>query len=143
MDKVKRDAAPEAAQTDTEREEQITRETWADAEEAGAERDGDGDALILRFNRPYVFEGQEYTELDLTGLENASAATLSSVGRVLAKTAPGLNAASVEMTLDYAKALAQRITKKPVEFFDRLPAKEAMKLKGIVVGFLFGGDGDN
>ena len=31
----------------------------------------------------------------------------------------------------------------PLEFFERLPAKETIKLKGIVVGFLYGGAGDN
>ncbi len=101
------------------------------------------DDLILRFRKPYLFEGQTYTELDLSGLEDVSAATLTSVGRMLAKTAPGLNPASVELTLDYAKLLAQWVTKKPVEFFNRLPAKDAMKLKGIVVGFLFNGDGQD
>ena len=117
-------------------------ETWEDAENTGEEQSGEND-LILKFRKPYLFEGQEYTELDLSGLETVNGAMLSSVGRAVAKRSPGLNAASVEMTLDYAKMLAQRITQKPVEFFDRMPAKDAMTLKGIVVGFLFGGDGDN
>jgi len=40
-------------------------------------------------------------------------------------------------------SLAARVAHLPLEFFERLPAKEAIKLKGIVVGFLYGGAGDN
>ena len=39
--------------------------------------------------------------------------------------------------------MAARVAHLPLEFFERLPAKEAIKLKGIVVGFLYGGAGDN
>ena len=131
---------------DANKNKDFTAEEPAAVEREGAvteEPDGEEAGLVLKFSKPYVFEGQEYTEVDLSALEDTSARDLEAVGRALAKKAPGLNAASVEMTLDYAQMLAQRVTKKPIEFFTRMPAKEAIKLKGIVVGFLFGGDGDN
>ena len=72
--------------------------------------------LVMKLDKPFTFEGQTYTEVDLSGLEDTTAADLQAVARV---------------------------AHLPLEFFERLPAKEAIKLKGIVVGFLYGGAGDN
>lgn len=96
--------------------------------------------LILRFAKPYRFEGAEYDEVDLTALENMSAGDLCAVGKLVARS---LGATPVpEMTVDYAVYMAARASGKPVEFFQRLPAKEAIKLKNLVTAFLYGGDGE-
>lgn len=47
------------------------------------------------------------------------------------------------MGMGFCNILAARVTKLPLEFFERLPAKDAVALKSKVVGFLYGGDGDN
>ncbi len=47
-----------------------------------------------------------------------------------------------EMTIPYAIHMAARASKLPVEFFRGLPAQESMKLKNLVSGFLYGGDGE-
>ena len=92
-------------------------------------------ALVMKLDKPFTFEGQTYTEVDLSGLEDTTAADLQAVGRFVTKKNPAANPATVEMTLEYAQFMAARV--------ERLPAKEAIKLKGIVVGFLYGGAGDN
>lgn len=46
------------------------------------------------------------------------------------------------MTIPYAIHMAARASKLPVEFFRGLPAQESMKLKNLVSGFLYGGDGE-
>lgn len=151
MEKKKLEAAMEAEQTAAEREETATGETWGDTEAAGAareaanaaEEDGEEVELLVKFRRPYTFEGRTYTEIDLHGLEDATAAQLENVGRQLLKKRPGLNPSTLEMTMEYANMLAAKVTGKPMEFFDRLPAKEAMKVKTAVVGFLYGGDGED
>ncbi len=101
--------------------------------------------LVLKFKKPYVFDGKEYTEVDLSGLEDATAKDLEAVGRILEKQTKGkgVNPATMEMTMGYAQLLANRVTGLPVEFFKGLPAKEAMRLKTTVVGFLYGGDGED
>lgn len=99
--------------------------------------------LIVKFRRPYHFEGKEYTQVDLSGLEDVSAGALQNVGRALLKKRPGLNPSTLEMTMDYANMLAARVTSLPLEFFERLPGKEGMKIKTAVVGFLYGGDGED
>lgn len=96
--------------------------------------------LVLRFKKPYSFEGETYTEVDLRGLEDVSAADLCKVGK-LAKKDNGVDPIP-EMSLSYAIYMAARVTGKPIEFFQRLPAQEAIKLKNLVTGFLYGGDGE-
>ena len=112
---------------------------------AGAEggEDTEPEDLVLRFGKPYKFGGQEYTEVDLSGLEDVTAGVLENVGKITAKKNPGMNPALQEMSLTFCTYLAQRVAKLPLEFFTGLPAKEAIKLKTLVTNFLYGGDGED
>ena len=100
----------------------------------------DQEDLVLRFQKPYSFEGETFTEVDLSGLEDLSAADLCKVGKMVKKT-DGLDPIA-EMSLPYAIFMAARVTGKPLEFFQQLPAREAVKLKNLVVGFLYGEVGE-
>ena len=80
---------------------------------AALEAEDQEESLILKFRRPYQFEGQEYTELDLSGLEDVTAGTLENIGKILAKKSPGLNPATIEMEMGYCELLAARVTGKP------------------------------
>lgn len=113
--------------------------------QAGEEdgEDTEPEDMILRFAKPYKFGGQEYTEVDLSGLEDVTAGVLESVGKITAKKNPGMNPALQEMSLTFCTYLAQRVAKLPLEFFTGLPAKEAIKLKAMVTNFLYGGDGED
>ena len=113
--------------------------------QAGAEdgEDTEQEDLILRFAKPYKFGGQEYTEVDLSGLEDVTAGVLESVGKIVNKKNPGMNPALQEMSLTFCTCLAQRVAKLPIEFFEKLPAREAIKLKALVTNFLYGGDGED
>lgn len=99
--------------------------------------------LMFQFKKPYVFEGNTYTELDLTGLEDVTAGTLVNVGKIVMKKNPTMNPATMEMSMEFCEVLASKVTRLPLEFFHRLPALEMMKVKGKVVGFLYGGDGED
>lgn len=118
-----------------------------EAMEAQARAEGGEDTepedLVLRFGKPYKFGGQEYTEVDLSGLEDVTAGELENVGKIAAKKNPGMNPALQEMSLTFCTCLAQRVAKLPLEFFEKLPAREAIKLKTMVTGFLYGGDGED
>ena len=118
-----------------------------EAMEAQAMAEGGEDTepedLVLRFGKPYKFGGQEYTEVDLSGLEDVTAGVLENVGKIAAKKNPGMNPALQEMSLTFCTYLAQRVAKLPLEFFTGLPAKEAIKLKTLVTNFLYGGDGED
>ena len=78
----------------------------------------------------------------LSGLENATAGDLARAAKITSKKHRGLNAATLEMTAEYAAVMGHLVTKLPLEFFERMPAKDAIALKGKVVGFLFNADGE-
>ena len=107
---------------------------------AAAHDTEDQEDLVLRFKKPYSFEGETFTEVDLSGLEDLSAADLCKVGKMVKKT-DGVDPIA-EMSLPYAIFMAARVTGKPLEFFQQLPAREAVKLKNLVVGFLYGEVGE-
>lgn len=135
MSKDKQDA--------TERVEmEALQDTQAEAGTEDAE-DTEPEDLVLRFAKPYKFGGVEYTEVDLSGLEDVTAGVLESVGKITAKKNPGMNPALQEMSLTFCTYLAQRVAKLPLEFFTGLPAKEGIKLKAMVTNFLYGGDGED
>lgn len=90
--------------------------------------------LIVIFNKPYSFEGKEYKEVDLSKLEDLTGEDLLEADKQF--TASGQFAVMTEMTMGYCFILASIATGKPVEFFQKLPAKDAMKVKGTVMGFL-------
>ena len=98
-----------------------------------------GEDLILKFKKPYRFEGETYTEVDLSALEDATGADLIAVTRMAKKTG-GSTDPLIEMSAEMSCYMAARITSHPVEFFLNLPVKEAMKLKNLVTGFLYGGE---
>lgn len=124
----------------TEREEMEALEAWAEAEDGEAAEPED---LVLRFGKPYKFGGQEYTEVDLSGLEDTTAGDLARCAKITTRKHKGLNTATLEMTTEYSITMAHIVTKLPLEFFERMPSKSAIELKGIVVGFLFGADGED
>jgi len=93
---------------------------------------------VLRFSKPYTFEGETFTEVDLTEIENITAADMIAAQKVMSK--GGTVEMLPEMSLQYACVIAARVSKRPIEFFTSLPARDAIKLKNIVTGFIFGAD---
>lgn len=115
----------------------ISEDTAPKVDEAA--EDEDEDSLILKFKKPYKFEGKEYTEIDLSGLEDLSAADMIAVNKYMDRTATGIQVMP-EVSLEYACVLASKATKMPIEFFTGLPPKQAIKVKNRVMGFLFGAE---
>ncbi len=123
-----------------EREDMEALEAQAGAEDG---EDTEPEDLILRFAKPYKFGGQEYTEVDLSGLEDTTAGDLARCAKITTRKHKGLNTATLEMTTEYSITMAHIVTKLPLEFFEHMPSKSAIELKGIVVGFLFGAGGED
>lgn len=105
--------------------------------ESVEEDDEDDASLVITLKKPYKFEGKEYTEIDLSGLEDLTAADMIAVNKYMDRTAAGIQVMP-EVSLEYACVLASKATKQPVEFFMGLPPKQAVKVKNRVMGFLFG-----
>lgn len=94
------------------------------------------DSLIVRFGKPYRFEDVEYTEVDMSGMEDLSAADMIAAEKYLSKS--GMFSALPEMTMDYVCFIAARSTEQPIEFFKGLPPKESIKIKNRVTRFFYG-----
>jgi hypothetical protein len=116
-----------------ENDEEFEKALGFDAEEK--ETDEEENKLIVEFKKPFVFEGETYTELNLEGLEELTGADLAKIDRAVRKK----NADDLvpEMSLDYALALAARATGQPIEFFKALPLKDCRNVRNKVRSFLF------
>jgi hypothetical protein len=90
---------------------------------------------LIEFKNPYIFEDKEYTQIDLIGLESLTAKDLIDAEKQFA--ASGQVAAINEMNIGYVCIVAAKASKQPVEFFEKLPANEAIKVKNAVTGFFY------
>lgn len=86
------------------------------------------------FKNPYTFEGKEYTELDLSGILELSGQDLIEAEQIFSTS--GNFSVLPEMSVGYSFIIAARATKLPIEFFNGLPAPDALKVKNKVMSFL-------
>ena len=93
--------------------------------------------LVVSFRKPYQFEGKEYYEIDLTNLENLTARDLMAVSRQVGRVQGG-SVTAPELNPEYTVAIAARSANMPLEFFYGLPAREFIRVRSAVTGFLFG-----
>lgn len=74
---------------------------------------------IVKFDKPYKFEGKEYDSLDLSGMEKMTVQDLVDVQKKLSGELAAL--AAMEATTSFAQEMAVKATGKPVEFFKLMP----------------------
>lgn len=90
---------------------------------------------VIKFNKPYQFECENHTEIDLSRLDDLSTDDLLTAEKIY--TRAGGNAINPETTLLYSIILAHIASGVPLEFFGQLPAKESMKIKREVYNFFY------
>lgn len=100
--------------------------------------DPEENKYLIKFRKPFVWEDNTYTEIDLSGLEDMSARDMIQAQRTMERS--GSINVLPEMSLEYACIFASKATKMPVEFFQALPPKEAIKVKNKVTNFFYGED---
>lgn len=122
-----------------EKKELLEQENTAAMGEGENGAEDEEESLVIKLRKPYQFERKEYTEIDLSGLEELTAADMIALENQYDRKSPGINVMP-EVKVGYAVMMAARAAKLPVEFFNGLPPKEAMKVKNRVMGFLFGSD---
>ncbi len=91
---------------------------------------------MIPLSKPYTFEGKEYKELDMSPIEDLTTEQLKTAENMMARS--GNFSIMNESSVAYTCFIASQVTGKPVEFFDKLPAKDGTKIKNIVMGFLNG-----
>ncbi len=123
-----------------EREKKLDQATDAEAAavEAVKKQEMVDNPYLVVFKSPVLFEGTSYDSVDLSGLENLSAADMIAVNKTIER--GGTVNVLPEMSLEYACLISARAAGKPVEFFKALPPKEALKIKNRVTSFLYSED---
>lgn len=94
--------------------------------------------LVVTFRRPYQFEGEDVESIDLNGLEDITAADLIKAGNYTRR--KGVSASMPETTLEFCFYVASQVSGRPLEFFDKLGARDALKVKNTVFSFFYGED---
>lgn len=126
----------EHEETKTAAEEVMKAAAAPEVEEAQAEAEEND--FYIKFRKPYTFEGETFDGIDLSGLEDLSARDMIATQRTMEKS--GSINVLPEMSLEYACLFAAKATGKPVEFFQELPPKEAIKVKNRVTNFFYGAE---
>ncbi|MDE7248261.1 MAG: phage tail assembly protein [Lachnospiraceae bacterium] len=93
------------------------------------------DYRIIKLREPIMFEGNSYSQIDLTRLDEIKAADMVAINRRMARS--GSIDITPELTLEYALNMANLATGLPLEFFDQLQPYAAMAIKGRVTNFLY------
>ena len=96
----------------------------------------DQSELFLFFRKPYLFEGKEYTGIDIGKVENLTTEDFCIVDRYFEK--KGRQIVFPEADREYCLALTAMANGLPFEFFKRIPGVESAKIRARVQSFLFG-----
>lgn len=93
---------------------------------------------IFKLKKSVVFEGNEYTQFDLSGLEELSGEEYGS----LCKQAENLDGVDMipEKSLTFACLAAAKVTGLPYDFFKKLGAKDTCRLRYAISSFFLSED---
>lgn len=103
-------------------------ETAADTVEKAAE---DND-YIVKLNKPYKFDDKEYSEIDLRGLEKLTIKDATTAQGDLFNQQEVACSMLCETTTAFAREMAAKATKLPVEFFKFMPRGMAKRVFAVV-----------
>ncbi len=101
----------------------------ADVEEEKSEN-------VITFSKSYDFEGELIETLDMTKIEDLNAIGMRKVDNIYRKLTKNISA-TPEFTNDYAIAVAHVLTGYPLEFFQKISAKDLIKIRTCVINFLY------
>ncbi|MFA9464043.1 MAG: phage tail assembly protein [Velocimicrobium sp.] len=90
---------------------------------------------VLPLSKPFIFEGNTYKELDLSGLEDLSADDLINAEKIYQRM--GGTSVSPETTVLYGVIITAMVAQLPNEFFIKFPAKDANRIKNMVYRFFY------
>ena len=82
---------------------------------------------IMKFEKPYVFEGKEYKEIDLSGIADITSMNESEAENKLVRA--GFTITETSALYLYSCIIASMVTGLPEDFFTGLPFEEVLKLR--------------
>ena len=86
---------------------------------------------IVKFAKPYSFEGTEYTEVDLSGMDKLTIQDMIDIQKSLANELASL--AAQEATTSFAQEMATKASGKPVEFFKLMPRAKIKQVQTAIL----------
>lgn len=92
--------------------------------------------IIVKFSKPYVFEGFEYPEIDLTNLDKMTVQDAIDTQRQLFGEQEVAAAVLCETTTAFARNIAAKASGLPIEFFKMLPRGAMKRIAAEVRNFL-------
>jgi hypothetical protein len=111
--------------------EQEAQETVAEKKPVKEEKEN-----VITLKKPYKFEGKEYTEIDLSGLEKMTVMDAVDVQIELFNQREVATATVCESTTAFARAIAAKATGLPIEFFQLAPRSVSKQVTRAIRGFL-------
>ena len=75
----------------------------------------------MKFNKPYRFEGQDYTEIDLSGLDKLTIQDAIDIQKELINHGETAAVLVCETTAAFTREAAAKATGMPIEFFQLVP----------------------
>lgn len=87
----------------------------------------------IKFGKPYRFEGQEYTEIDLGGMDKLTVKDVMDIQKQLMRDGEEAASTIMEVSTAFACAVAAKATELPIEFFKLMPRGTVRKVRAAVV----------
>ena len=106
------------------------------AEEKTNQEKKEKNGIIVKFTKPYVFENEEYTEVDMTGLQNLTIQDAINAQAAIFSEHEDTSMSLCEMGTAFAREIAAKASGLPIEFFKLMPIRESRKVKQTVQNFM-------
>lgn len=110
-------------------------ETAAETEEARQDASA-GRARIVELGKPFNFEGSEYTEIDLGGLDSLTIRDAVDAQKALFGQQEIASTLVCETTTSFATAIAAKASGLPIEFFKLMPRGAGMRVRRAVQNYI-------
>ncbi|SEU24345.1 hypothetical protein SAMN05443270_3777 [Lacrimispora sphenoides] len=94
-----------------------------------------GPKVIVKLYDPYIFDGVEVKEINLSGLYDMTAEDMFAVDERIR--IHGYSGSNPEITRRYALLTAARVNHKPWEWCNHMKARDAVRIKNVVAGFFY------
>ena len=103
---------------------------------ASAPTQGTENEYLIKFSKPYIWEGKEYTELDMSGLKSLTIRDAIDAQKRLINDGEAAALMLCETTTAFAREIASKATGKPIEFFKFMPVRVAKTVTSEVQAFI-------
>lgn len=91
---------------------------------------------VIKFSKPYKFEGTEYTEIDLSGLDKLTIKDAIDIQKKLTSEREVAAINLTETSTAFARKVAAKATEYPIEFFELMPRSLSKQIQTAVLMYL-------